>query len=475
MKFRLSLLFGLPSILLVISLLPFGHPVQSQEPSPVRRVNVPHDPELRQAEAAIFWFGEVTPTNNYADVRVTHNDELLQVSVQIFDQWLWYDANPTPATLEQWDAASIYLNLNGNNGGAPGNESYRFVAQLNHHQPRADYQVAYQGNGTGWTASDVPFESGAGWRGEGLNDGSAARGWNAVFQIPFASLGLAGPPATGNVWGLAVAVHDRDDAAGTPIPEQTWPESLDTLIPSTWGQLRIGLPTYTPPDAAPTGTDVIRHDLNGATVVDAHVGGHTTCAQHLWPDFFATWGDANYAGYEQFNIQNQWDVADWPCFSKYYVTFPVPDPPPGNVLLFATLSLYQFGNSGAGWDPEPQDSLIQVLAISNDWDESTITWNNAPLSLENISATWVGPLASFPGHPGVKRQWDVSRVASAAYGVGAPLRLAFYSADTAIHSGKYFVSSDTGEWNAEGRPALRIIWGDPGVPPELVFLPLLSR
>ena len=42
---------------------------------------------------------------------------------------------------------------------------------------------------------------------------------------------------------------------------------------------------------------------------------------------------------------------------------------------------------------------------------------------------------------------------------GTPLRLALYEADWSDHSGKYFVSSDS--TIEEGRPALRVLWGDP--------------
>jgi hypothetical protein len=206
---------------------------------------------------------------------------------------------------------------------------------------------------------------------------------------------------------------------------------------------------------------IIRHDLNDANVVDAQVGGDTTCGQPYSPDFFNGWGDANYAGYEQINIQNQADVADWPCFSKYYVTLPLGAVPPGKVIISAKLKMFLFGNSGQGWEPPPQPSLIQVLTVGEDWDENTITWNNAPLALENVGGTWVDPVEAFPGWLGIPYEWDVSGAVAEAYQTGEPLRLALYSADGAIHSGKYFISSDTGEWNADGRPTLSVVWGEP--------------
>jgi hypothetical protein len=42
------------------------------------------------------------------------------------------------------------------------------------------------------------------------------------------------------------------------------------------------------------------------------------------------------------------------------------------------------------------------------------------------------------------------------------LRLVLYAADGAYHSGKYFTASETGDWNAIGRPTLEVVLGDPG-------------
>jgi hypothetical protein len=48
-----------------------------------------------------------------------------------------------------------------------------------------------------------------------------------------------------------------------------------------------------------------------------------------------------------------------------------------------------------------------------------------------------------------------------AYAASGPANLALYEADTAYNSGKYFVSSDAGDWDATGRPALVVTYGDP--------------
>jgi hypothetical protein len=197
--------------------------------------------------------------------------------------------------------------------------------------------------------------------------------------------------------------------------------------------------------------------LNGTIVVDGEVGCHTNCGEGL--DRFYEWGEANYASVDRVNIQNQYDLADFPCFSKFYITFPMDNVPLGKVISAANLTLYQFGNAGGGeWGPAPS-SLIQVFTVAGDWREESITWNNAPQAVENISQTWVPWLSSYPGAEGIPRTWDVTNAVAEAYLSGKPTRLALYSADTERHSGKYFWSSEFDL--EESRPTLQVLWIDP--------------
>jgi hypothetical protein len=422
-----------------------------------RRVNAPYN--VPGAESAIFWFGQVTSAENSVDGRVSYNGDYLYLRVAAFDRRLWYDTSPSSDDLTAWDAVTLYLDIDGSAGDVPDANSYRFDAQLVWWEPRDNYQAAYQGDGTGWVIATVPFTTTSGWRGNEPNDAADDRGWALTYYIPFDSLGLSGPPARGAVWGMALVLHDRDDASGSPIADQVWPETMVSQQPATWGQLAFGMPAYSPPPAIPAGTFTIRQGLEGATVVDADVGGSSVCGYPAAPDYFPTWGELNYAGKEFLNIQNQSDVADWPCFSKYYVTFPLDALPAEKVIISATLTLHLWGGAGEGWDPEPQPSLIQVLITDQDWDESTLNWNNAPLAKENVSAAWVDPVDEYTGPPGIPWEWDVSRAVAEAYVSGTPLRLVLYEADFAYHSGKYFYSSDVSEWNAEGCPTLAITWG----------------
>ncbi len=465
---------GLVLMLGVIGLgrrLPDAIRAEEQAGSPVRRVNVPYtaaaDGSIPVPDRAIFWFGQVGPTNdNYADVRVIYNDDYLFVTLHLFDRLLFYKKNPSVSELVAWDAATLYLNLDGNAGSAPGVNAHRFVAQVNFNESRdgGAYQASYQGNGTDWSLAATPFVTTDGWQGQGLNDGAEDRGWNVTFKIPFNSLGLSSMPADGTVWGLGLAVHDRDDAGGAFIADKVWPETMSSTQPATWGQIHFGLPMYEPPPTNPGAVVTIRHGLDGVVVADGQVGGDSTCAQSLWPDFWPGWGGLNYsagAAQERMNIQNQWNLGDWPCFSKYYVTFPLDGLPPDGVIISATLTVYQFGNSnqGGSYDPGrlPEPSLIQVMTVDDAWDEAALTWNTAPLAVENVGRAWVDPLPAGPPWPNVPRELDVSRAAAEAYEAGEPLRLALYSADNALHSGKYFRSSDASV--AEARPTLELFWG----------------
>lgn len=434
------------------------------------QVNVPYVPQGSAINAAVFWFGAVDETSNYADVRLMYDDANLVVMLHIFDQWPWHNPAPNPATLTEWDAVSLYLDLGAAAGTSLTADSYRFEAQFSPFG-RDGYQAAYQASGGTWQSGSLVFATNAAYRGNGYN-GQDSRGWRVTFEIPFTTLGLDGPPAAGSSWAMALALHDRDDEAGTSIPDQRWPQSFNPASPASWGTLHIGMPTYASATSVTRSKTVIRHGEAGQIVPDAHVGGHSTCGAEFHPDYFGQWGTANYADYQQINIQNQWDLADWPCFSRYYVTFPLTLVPTGAAIISAALVMHQFGNA------EPslaEDSIIQVLTVADDWTEEAITWNNAPYADENVAATQVSPVSELPPWPGVRHTWDVSRAVAMAHQQGEPLRLALYSADTERHSGKYFTSSDTEDWNKEGRPTLMVTWGAALLLDETVYLPLILR
>ncbi|WP_420631707.1 DNRLRE domain-containing protein [Candidatus Leptofilum sp.] len=423
------------------------------------RINIPFttavEPDIPAAERAILWYGEVGPTTqSYTDVRIIYNSEKLHVVFHIIDRFMYYDPSPTAAEMPNWDAATLHLDLDGNSGGAPDSSSYRFIGQLdalnaNQQDQRPAYDFAYVGNGSGWTEMDLAFETAVGTQTTtGLNNQEDDAGWNITFRIPWSSLGLSGPPTQGTVWGLGLTTHDED---GTAHEDRYWPEGLNSTSPTTWGEMHFGLPSYTPPSGViGSNTATIRHGENGADVPDGHVGGATNCGG--FPPLWNTWGNFNYAGDFQINIQNQWNLGDWGCFSKYYVTFPLDALPAGQAIVSADLTMYHFGNS---LPSEAQPSLIQVFTVDEDWNENTLVWNNAPRAVENVARTWVDPLPI--GGDGQFITWDLSAAVAEAYENGQPLRLALYSADSARHSGKYFGSSET--FVPDRRPTLEITYG----------------
>ena len=427
--------------------------------STIRRINVPFttavEPDIPAAERGILWFGEVGPTTqSYADVRIIYNSDKLHVTFHIIDRYLYYDPTPTAGEMPNWDAATLYLDLDGNSGGVPDSNAYRFIGQLdalnaNQQDQRPNYDFAYVGNGADWVETALEFETAVGTQTTtGLNNQEDDAGWNITFRVPWSSLGLSGPPPEGTVWGLGLTMHDED---GTAHENRNWPDGLGSTSPSSWGQMRFGLPSYTPPSGVVgSSTMTIRQGENGATVPDGHVGGATNCGG--FPPLWNTWGNFNYAGDFQINIQNQWNLGDWGCFSKYFITFPLDALPPGQAITTANLTMYHFGNS---LPSEAQPSLIQVFTVDEDWNENTLVWNNAPLALENVARTWVNPLAA--GGDGQFISWDLSAAVAEAYANGQPLRLALYSADSARHSGKYFGSSET--FVPDRRPTLEITYG----------------
>lgn len=426
-----------------------------------QRVNAPYFVgEVRSAETAILWFGKVTSSDNYTDVRVGYNNEELFVRMSTFDQRLWYTTNPVPEAMPEWDATSLYINTHGPQGELLDAQAYKYVGQLNWWEPRDNYQAAYRGSGGSWARTSFDFITQTGYRGNAPQDAIDDRGWLITYRIPFSGLGLSGPPAPGTVWGIGFVVHDRDDASGQQRGQEKWPDRFSETSPSTWGELSFGVPVFSPQAGMqPAGSLTIRHKLNGDTVSDGMVGGNSTCGKGL--DFWSEWGEATYMGRSQVNVQNQHDVADFPCFSKFYITFPLDTLPEGKTILSGRVTLYQFGNAGGGDYGEPHDSLIQVATAKDGWLADNLNWNNAPQARENIGAVWVSPIQGTVDWPGVPWTWDVSRAVADAYARQEPLRLVFYSADADYNSGKYFTASPTGDWNETGRPTLEVTWGNP--------------
>lgn len=422
-------------------------------------LNIPYfeGTEVNYHQAAVTWFGQVRGNENYADVRVGYNSNEIYVHVSVFDRFLWFDPSPDIYNLTEWDAVSLYLDLNGNSGTSLGSSMYRFTRQTQWWDDQLIRQIAYQANSMDWEPKPLTFFTSYGWRGNAPNDAIEDRGHVITFHIPFVSLGLQGAPSMGTKLGAAVVVHDKDDESGSTLSEKYWPDDFDSSRSETWGQFSFGLPAFVPPPASNPQSYTFREGVNGYHLIDGVVGGNTSCGRGL--DFWWQWGDYTYPPIRYMNAQNQRDIADWPCFSKFYITFPFDSLPFNKTVVSAKLTLYQLGQAiGLPSDPpEALNSLIQASVIYQDWNEATLTWNNAPIPIENVSQTWVESLPE--GEMGIPYEWDLSRAVSKVYADHQPLRLVFYSADFYSGHGKYFFSSDE-DWDIV-RPSLTIVLGEP--------------
>ncbi|OGO05527.1 MAG: hypothetical protein A2Y73_05650 [Chloroflexi bacterium RBG_13_56_8] len=463
------------AIALLILLVGLQPPAQAQG-SPIRRVNVPYFAgevnwtEEDWTQAAVFWFGKVDltlPGRNYVDVRVAYSDEVLAIFANVVDYYIWYDPNATPSTdLTQYEAMGVYLDTAHDEASAPQQDDYFFLSGLHLYENAAYYRREARGNGAAWDASySVDWEDGtyaSWWCNPGPNSNDCGRdfGWWSYLYIPWSAVGRSGPPASGETWGLGVILYDHDNQppAGAVSP-QFWPEAFSSTTPSTWGEVVFSPDPYQPLPATPQDTVMIRRGEGTSLVEDAWVGGGGTCSggHEGDPD-----GD-NHGDDTNLFVADQELIADFPCFSKSYLRFGLDSIPSGKVILSATLTLHHYSNAQPS---DAQPSLIQLFTVDNVWAEDTLTWNSAPLAQENLSRTWVEPVTADPDWPGIPYDWDATQAVAQAYAAGEPLSIALYSADTPMHSSKYFTSSETGDWNAVGRPTLRVLWGDPVVTVE---------
>lgn len=444
-----------------------AHGLQSASP---RIVNIPYLTDgFNWTQSAIFWFGKnelSVPGRNYTDVRLVYTSTALYVRVVVVDYSLWYKENAQPGDdLTQYDAVSLYLDTNHDRAGAPQNDDYTFLIGARHWQDMAPYQRQGRGTGSGWNntwTADWDGESAMQWNcnpGPNSNACGIDFGWWAGFAIPWAAIGLSGPPEAGTLWGLGVTLYDRDDQppAGYVAPE-FWPETFNADNPSTWGEMHFGYASYTPPPAEASGSTVIKAaSTTDNTVEDSWMGGGGSCSGgHIGGS------EINHGDDPSGNlfVGSEVQPTHFPCYNKSYLRFSLDSIPPGKVIISATLTIYLWGNAGAPGQAQP--SWVSLFTITDPWEEMTIHWNNAPLAQENVAQSWVYPtLVNPPDWPGIPYDWNATQAVAEAYAEDRPASMAIYSSDSDQHSSKYLTSSETGDWNIEGRPKLTVVWGDP--------------
>jgi hypothetical protein len=316
--------------------------------------------------------------------------------------------------------------------------------------PRASGSFAVQ---VGSRTQTVTHKATAGWTFAERCNTDGCRGWTASTLIPWQELG--GLPAEGDVWPLSL------QGAG-----------------GAWaGSLRWGLPDYA--GRAVEGAQIVTVPLSA----DSMVGGGTDCGVDDHPDYFPTWGGRNWGASPYVNVQAQWDVADWPCYSRYFARWSLDGLPAGAQVVSATVTMRHFGNGGygAGYAEDgTKDTVIQVYEVSGDWQDGDISWDGAPAPGENVSRTLVRPIDVTCGkaycNPGIAVDFDVTAIVHRAVAAGRPSAgMGLYTAAGQYHSGKYF-------WSREGgnqAPAVRIAYvmedqwtpASPSPSPTMTFEP----
>jgi uncharacterized repeat protein (TIGR01451 family) len=465
--------------LAVLMVLGDGHLISDRHlmAAPVRRVNVwpSASSQVDDNIASIFWFGHETGHNlyNYVDVRVGYTSQYLHIFVTVVDYNLWERTSESKDP-RLYDAVAIYLDTAGDRAAQPQTDDYFLVNGWRNWPNDNTPSYHRDGRGTGsewdegWSGAWTEHVA-ANWYDTGSNNNGNCptepfdcdAGWATTITIPFSSLGLSGPPAPGSVWGLGVYLYDRDAAepAGLVSPPAMWPETFSAGNPGTWGQIAFDPAPYVPRPAVATGTTVIRRDLGGV-VADAYVGGGGNC-----DGGYLGGGDVNH-GDDGLFVASQSLIGDFPCWSKSYLRFGLSGIPPGKVIISATLTLHLWGN--AGYVPsQSAPSYIHLFTVAEDWNElnpNGITWNTAPMAVENLTATWVYPRrpGDGPDFPGIPYTWDATQAVAEAYAAGRPLNIALYTSDTNFDSSKYFISSDaSSDWIPVGKPTLTVVWGEP--------------
>ncbi len=329
-------------------------------------------------------------------------------------------------------------------------DGVRLRIQLYDRQVTSGDRIRLALNGVQW---QVPYSGADDWEISERCDGDECRGWGADALFPWSALG--GRPQPGDIWPLRIEFQDVDDqGAGHALPGDAGAESA-AWPPQGQGVVHWGLPD-TVATSGRHGTQPPVQVLALALSADSMVGGGTDCGADDWPDYFPSWGKRNFGASPYVNVQMQWDIADWPCYSRYYAAWPLVALPRGAKVLSAALELRQFGNPGYGpgyADNGTQDTVVQVFEVDGRWQEATITWDSAPIPRENTARTLVKPL---PGDcaptpywyctPGIAYKFDVTEIVQRAQLAKRTwASAALYTAAGQYHSGKYFYSREGAE------------------------------
>ena len=356
-----------------------------------------------------------------------------------------------PETFDAWDSISIYLHTDPNTTALQAGKSFRYDFTLEDgfcfsgdadctaekYRAAMRYQAKSVWDGSQWQVgypADYPDPAAVGtagfytgWDAEFYSDMGTnwapfsqspnntlydSIGTVATARLPWASMGRSSPPHH-ETWRFAIVVHDRDATIETfDMPPQSWPvANLDTAVPTNWGALSFSGASFRQfdeafadtghpaeaywqeyvPDEYIEGTEGTLRIPVAETVAVGGVG-FDLCGERYGSrkhSFYTVWpyqthpDDAPY-------IQNQGNIADWPCFSRSYLRVPLAGQTAdldGKVVLSAKLKLTQQFNTGLY---HGYRMMVQLDHVDpNNWQgRATANWNNTAIGTSNIAATW---------------------------------------------------------------------------------------
>ncbi|MCS6798363.1 MAG: DNRLRE domain-containing protein [Myxococcota bacterium] len=444
-----------------------------------------------------FWAGGVGSRRNAIDGRILWTERGLAIRVAVYDRHIYDEAGPRD-DLERWDSLRLMIAPRLDATSLEG--ALRIDAQAGRHgTERTD---VFRGSAAGWMAVSMPIgRLGAGGGGDGIElekgyrggERDESRGWHVVFWIGWRALtGEAGVPMG---LRLGLLAFDRDDASGSRLGEvERFPLTAATETAEGWMPVVLADATIAsreesgaspghaaeayrvagqlPPHRPETmRTVVIREGRMGAVVENASVGASERLCSgddaYNFGDGPASWGGET--GRRYFHVQAQADYADWPCFARAYVRFPLDAVPDGAVVLSARLVLHHKQPTSGG--DEGVWSLVHAFDVdstlrgsSEPWTEADLSWNLAPLPVENLAASWGDRTGvTDRGWDALPPwSWDVTRAVRRRL---AERRVSFalQPSDVEYHTGKEFVrSEDFPDWgNPEQRPRLEVTFADP--------------
>src|SRR5262249_33583920 len=99
-------------------------------------INAPYFPNaVPFNQTAIFWFGTLSSSTTYTDVRIGYSNSELYVDLRNADRYLWYDTNKRAPNLNSGDNASLYVSTINATNTQLDVHTYQFQAAVNGYKP----------------------------------------------------------------------------------------------------------------------------------------------------------------------------------------------------------------------------------------------------------------------------------------------------------------------------------------------------